>query len=139
MRVFGVQFVLSTEEQGLWWDSDQHHALEAAPTGKPGWGIKLALRGGDVVHPSGVADQKEGDPDWRKSVWWNPAHVWCWKCPVPVLPFLSVALGPYGFYLGAKDYPLHHDNYLRWLPPEDVYAGSRALCFSASIRKTRVI
>lgn len=139
MKVFGFQLILSTEEQGLWWDTDNHAAFESAPAGKPGWGIKIAFRGGDICHPHGVAERQPGDDQWKDNKWWNPKKVIRKRVRLPILPFIAVSFGERGFYLGFKDWPVHHENYLRWLDPKDVNPTSRALCLSASIRKTRMV
>ena len=137
MRIFGIQLVLSTSEDSLWWDNDAHHDGD----GKRGWGIVLKLRGGDVVRPVGYPRNwfRKDAPN----VWFNTEPETRWKvlrffCPLPVLPFLSVAAGKYGFYIGFKDYGVHHEEYRAWLQTEDVYAGSMALAPSASIRRTRI-
>lgn len=137
MKVFGFQIVVSSEEQGLWWDSDNHYAFEGYEDGKPGWGIKIAFRGGDVLHPYGVAEPETGDVFWQNNKWWNPKKIFKFRVPIPILPFVGIALGNYGLYFGFKDYPVHHDNYYRWVDRDNIYPGSRALCLSASIRKTR--
>jgi hypothetical protein len=136
VKIFGLQLILSTSESSLWWDNDAHHDGE----GKPGWGVVIKLRGGDVVRPIGYPI------NWLKkdapNVWFNTGPV-RWKvlkffCPIPILPFISVSLGQYGFYMGFKDFGVHHDEYKTWLPSSDVYVGSMALSPSVSIRRTRI-
>lgn len=137
MKIFGLQLILSTTELSLWWDNDEHHPGD----GKPGWGIVFKLRGGDVVRPIGHprAWFRQDAPN----VWFStdPAarwKVWRFYCPLPVLPFVSIALGRYGFYAGFKDFRVLHDEYRAWLPAAEVYEGSVALSPSVSWRRTRV-
>lgn len=96
MIVEGIQLVLSTSEQGLFWDQDPWFADPLSiekrdPSGvKAGFGIALKFRGGDVVYPSNQRLLK--GTAWRK------------LCKWAVLPCLTVAVGKRGFYLGFKDF-----------------------------------
>ena len=91
-----LQIVVSTSEQGLWWDSDPvHHdpvsvEKKDALGGKAGFGLVFKLRSGHVCYPSNqkVIKTRQYLKDWK----WAP------------LPFLSIAFGKYGLYLGFKDF-----------------------------------
>ena len=124
MKAFGFSLTLSDLEHALWWDSDQHQQAKAR-----GWGLVLSLRGGDVVRPFG--GQWFG-PDF-------PRRVLRFSCPLPVLPFISVALGRYGFYIGFKTFGADDRTYLLWpghvFTEADMMPESMALC--PSIRFTR--
>jgi len=128
-KVYGVQFVLSDFEKGLWWDSDMEVKVEKKDRDLPmkGWGIKFAIMAGKLVRPVGKIYKKE---------------FWCggkgqfnpWRCPkeniwftirVPfiIMPFLSLAWDKYGFYIGAKPFtvtPGHAERYKNWIKDEEI-------------------
>lgn len=145
MRIFGAQLVVSTSEDGLWWDSDHPHEYTNEPRdeggGKRGWGLVVKLRGGHVVRPF-------PHPKWwfrgeRPNVWFDQRpdarlFVMRFFCPAPVLPYVSVALGRFGLYLGFKASTAWHPQYKAWLPEAEVHDRSRFLTPSATIRRTRV-
>lgn len=81
----------------------------------------LFLRGGDVCDPK--------DGDWFKPPW--PKIVVRRWVPNPTLPFLCLKIGRFGFYVGWKVYGVDAPEYKNWLPPEEVYVGSLALCLTA--------
>lgn len=88
------------------------------------FGVTLALRGGDVLHPLGTGD------------WFKPpyfARVLRFWCRWPVLPWITWNLWGWRGYLGAKIYGADAPAYRNWMPAADVYAGSRALQFSARL------
>lgn len=121
----GIQLVLSTSEQGLWWDNDPHwsdptsvEAHDQRGT-KAGFGFALKFRGGDVVFPSNQNTFKT--LALRK------------MCAWPVLPCLSIAFGNRGFYVGFKDFRADASHaYLglkdgdRALTPSIRFTGDRA-------------
>lgn len=78
----------------------------------------LFFRGGDVCTPRN-GRMLQGPP-------W-PTKVWRFYCKLPVLPFLCVRLGRFGFYAGFKVYGVDAPEYKNWLPASDVYAGSLAM------------
>ncbi len=88
------------------------------------WGITLALRGGDVCHPL-------GDGKWFEPPYF--AKVLRFRCPVPLLPFITWNLWGWRGYIGAKVYGVDSPAYKNWLPAEDVYDGSYAVHFSARL------
>lgn len=82
------------------------------------WKSGFYLRGGDVVRP---LNGKWFGPEW-------PTKIVHFFMPIRCLPFLSVLVGKYGFYVGFKCFPVNHDEYRNWLPSEEVFEGSVALC-----------
>ena len=86
----------------------------------------LFFRGGDICDPQD-GNQLDGPP-------W-PTRVRRWHCPWPVLPFLCVKLGRFGFYAGWKCYGFDLPNYLNWagIRAADVYPGSLALELTARL------
>lgn len=95
------------------------------PTGRVG--VKLRLLAGDVMDP--VGGQWFG-PNY-------PRNVIRLHCPVPVLPFVSVGLGRFGFYAGFKVYGVDSPNYREWMPAGEVFNGSRAMCLSIRFTANR--
>jgi len=99
-----LQVVISTSEQGLWWDTDPHWAdpvsveKKASPTEARGrtasvksvFGITLKIRSGHICYPS---NQKMFN-NWQWIKYWKY---------VP-LPFLSICFNNFGFYVGFKDF-----------------------------------
>lgn len=81
---------------------------------------RLALRGGDVCDPRD-GEQINGPP-------W-PTRVERFYCPLPILPWVCIKFGRFGFYAGWKCYGFDLPNYLNWpgITPKDVYPGSLAL------------
>lgn len=92
---------------------------------RSGFGITLALRGGDVLHPL-------GEGNWFKSPYF--ARILRFYCPIAVLPFISWNLWGWKGYLGAKVYGADSDSYKNWMSFEDVYQGSLAIQFSGRLR-----
>lgn len=119
MKVFGLQIVV---QGGA---SDEIEATTPYPTAN---GFILRLMGGDVVHPL-------GDGDWFKPPYF--ARVLRFRVPLPVMPFFSVRIGRFGFYIGSKVFGVDSPAYAAWMVPEDeVYEGSLAMML-CSIRFTR--
>lgn len=132
MRVFKLlQLVVSTAEKGLWWDHDQR---DYDPKG---WGVAIKLFAGPVVRPmtkprywfkANVPSKwNEFDPEYHRLL----------NVPFFIGPFLSVAVGPYGFYVGFKVFDLESAKYRQMVGADEVYPGSQALTPSATTRTTR--
>ena len=132
MKVYKlVQFVFSMAEKGLWWDHDERNYQEK------GWGIMLKFFAGPVVRPytrfrfwfvEGVPSKwNEFDPQFHGLIrfWW------------PLCPFLSVALGPLGLYIGFKVFDLESEKYRKMVGSANVFQGSQALTPSITTRTTR--
>jgi hypothetical protein len=89
------------------------------------FGVTLALRWGDVLHPLG----QEGN-------WFKPPYftrILRFYSYVP-LPFIAWNLWGWRGYLGAKVYGADAPEYKFWMNPDDVYVGSQAIQFSARLR-----
>ena len=85
-------------------------------------GVFIELRGGNICDPVFGGN-------WFSEPY--PKHVLRFFCPWAILPFISWRFGNRGGYIGLKAYGADPEAYLNWMPKEDVYEGSQALCFSA--------
>jgi hypothetical protein len=120
IRALDLELRFGTPHNALWADSEDRHQEAGAQAQVAG--IVLGLRWGRFIRPFGK---------WMGTAKPRVLRFWC------VLPWLSIACGPWGFYAGAKDFG--------WLP---VYAlngiwpggklGDRALTVSTSFRRTRL-
>ncbi len=130
-HVCGVGLSLGKFERGLWYDHDIRQYDEH------GFGIKLDLVAGNMLRP--LKSPFHGENPWR-----GGKHCGVLRCPM-IGPFLSIALGPYGMYVGLKTYEVTtahagQDRYGTWIRPEEVPPEGKTyvyLCPSASIRRTR--
>ncbi len=130
-HVRGISLSLGSFERGLWYDHDMRQYDEH------GFGIKLDLIGGHMLRP--LKNPFDGENPWR-----GGEDCGVLRCPM-IGPFLSIALGPYGLYLGFKTYEVSathagQDRYGKWIKPHEVPPEGRTylyLCPSASIRRTR--
>ncbi|SRR6266404_1392270 len=86
------------------------------------WNPGLFFRGGDINHPLGSG--KWFEPPFFKKV----LHFYF---PLPILPFLCLHVGRFGFYVGFKIYGVDAEVYKLYMNSADVYKGSQALHFSA--------
>lgn len=94
------------------------------------WKPGFYLRGGDVVRPL--------NGGWLKPPY--PTRYWHFFCKLRVLPFLSVRIGRFGFYIGFKCFGVYHDQYKEWFRLEhqgDIDMESRALAPSARWSNSR--
>ena len=137
MKVRGISLTLSTDETALWWDSDKKYTdIE----GKRGFGIMVSLRWGRVIRPITKFWKKETFPK-EYNAWESGRHWFVMDFKnifkiIPV-PFISIAIGNYGFYMGFKTYELGREKYNIWVP-QGVNKNGQYLAPSISIRKTRV-
>ena len=130
-HVRGVSLSLGKFERGLWYDHDRQEYDEH------GFGIKLDLVGGNMLRPLKI-------PFSTQNLWRGGEDAGVIRCPF-VGPFLSIAIGPYGFYFGLKSYEVttKHggpDRYGGWIKPEEVPPEGKTyiyLCPSATIPRTR--
>ena len=103
--ITGCQLSLSSDREGLWVNREERN------NACNNWSIKLALRQGKFVRPI-----KGEDNPWQGG---EPRDVWYsdWI----VLPFVSVGIGDYGFYLGGKwfDYHKEHEERYFWFPYDE--------------------
>ena len=130
-HVRGISLSLGTFERGLWYDHDPRQYDEH------GFGIKLDLVAGNMLRP--LKKPFDHQNPWRGGDDWGVL-----RCPM-IGPFLSIALGPYGIYLGFKTYEVTtahagKDRYGKWVKPSEIPPEGKTyvyLCPSASIRRTR--
>jgi hypothetical protein len=87
-----------------------------------GFGIRLAILVGKFARPIKL----NGNP-WKEKPWFTL------RLPIIILPFFSIAIGPFGFYVGGKAFNV--DSYEPWARPEE--AGLEMVTISATIRRTR--
>jgi hypothetical protein len=116
-----LELRLGNPHNALFADSEDRH--QEAGQGAQWFGLVLGLRAGICIRPLGP---------WMLATT-RPRTL---RFPI-VCPYLSIAIGPYGAYIGAKDFG--------WLPVyklngiwPDGKEGDRALTLSASWRRTRV-
>jgi hypothetical protein len=93
---------------------------------KGGRRFVIRLWSGDVCDPVSCC----GSSDWFGPNY--PRHVVRFFCKLPILPFIAWKW-PFmdrAGYIGFKPYGADSPAYKNWMPAEDVYDGSQALCFS---------
>lgn len=132
MKVFSLlEISIAKAEKGLWYDHDQR-AYD--PTG---WGIVLKFFAGTVVRPMTKPRYwfVKGVPSkWNE---FNPDYHWRFKIWLPLAPFLSIAVGEAGAYIGFKVFDLESAKYKPLVGDAEVHPGSKALTLSATTRRTR--
>lgn len=87
------------------------------------FGVTLALRWGDVAHPT-------GEGNWFDKPYFITALRFFSYFP---LPWITWNLFGWRGYLGAKIYGADSPTYVSWLKPEEVYEGSQAIHFSGRL------
>ncbi len=102
------------------WSTDPNRPA-TDPLLEKDWSFFLEFRGGNVCDPL--------NGKWFSEPY--PTRVIRFFCKWPIFPFISWRFKNKCGYLGAKIYGADADAYLNWMPKEDVYVGSQALCFSA--------
>ena len=113
------QLVFSKSESGLWWDHDRRGYDEN------GWGVVLKFFAGSFARPV--------PKFWTKLNPWQEESWFTIRLPFVILPFFSICLGGFGFYLGGKVFTVDEDE--PW--SRDVEHGTDMLTISASLRRTR--
>lgn len=106
MKVYRwIQFVLSQSERGLWWDHDNRAPDDLHDGSGHGWGFVFKIYSADcIVRPF---DRNPFAPlghkwnDWQPRLHRKLLLKTNWLKYIP-LPFISIALWRYGFYLGFK-------------------------------------
>jgi hypothetical protein len=132
-KVHGISFSLSSLEKGLWFDHDKR---EYQPEG---WGIRVHVVAGRMIRPV--------PRFWKSYSQWNTWHdPWfVIRIPFLVMPFLSVALGSLGFYIGFKTFVCTSKSssesiYGKWLRVEEQGTDedpAEYITLSATARRTR--
>lgn len=121
-----LQIVISKAERGLWYDHDERGYDDK------GWGICIKLFSGWVLRPmtkprfwfvKGVPHK------WNA---FDPDYHWLLKWPMPVAPFVSIALGRWGVYFGFKVWDSENPKYRAMTPKAQEW-----LTPSISTRSTR--
>lgn len=113
------EMALQKAESGLWYDADKK-AYDPH-----GWGIVLKFLAGSFARP--VPKFWTGENPWTQNAWFTI------RLPFVVLPFLSIAAGSFGFYIGGKSFLVDPDE--PWSKPSEW--GRHKLTISATIRRTR--
>lgn len=122
-----IQFILSSAERGLWFDHDEREYYEG------GWGFVFKLYAGPMLRPvlrpkfwfckSPVPSMwNEFNPDYHLKIY----------LPFIVAPFVSVAIGRWGFYAGFKIWDSNNEKYRKMTPEAREW-----LAPSVSTRSTR--
>ncbi len=133
-RVEGVSLAGGSFERGLWFDHDRR-AYQPA-----GWGIKLDLVAGHMSRPVPRFWEKDSNP-------WKGDRPWFVLRLPMVGPYVSVAAGRYGAYLGFKTFLVEDrhrvpERYGRWMKEKEFppVPGTTMVYLqpSASIRRTRL-
>ena len=146
-KVYGISISISSFERGLWFDSDER----AYQPDK--WGIRMHLAFGKMIRPVPCLHQMAywkwlfaGKPDDSFNPWKGGNYWFIIRIPWFIYPFVAVALGKVGFYIGFKTFEVWHpkhtsnDRYGRWLKENE--AGTESdpaeyLQFTVSFRRTR--
>lgn len=107
-----LEVTLAKAERGLWFDHDERGYDPR------GWGICIKLFSGPVLRPM-TRPRYWFSRDWVPSKWnsFDPEYHWLLKWPMPVAPFVSIALGPWGVYFGFKVWDSSNPKY-RAMTPE---------------------
>ena len=133
-RTYGVMAQVSTDKKNLWWD---HARKEYNPRG---FGVMAGIRAGWHYAPIGQLWRpefwmlKKGDKEYNG---WEGKYWFVARFPI-IFPYISVALGRFGLYLGVKPFHICRPRYYKWLPEWEEYTQEdEVLTLTASIRRTR--
>lgn len=118
-KVYGITLSFSSFERSLWFDHDRR---EYQPSG---WGIKFHILCGSFARP--VAKFWTDKNPWEEEAWFTI------RFPFIVLPFISIAIGRTGLYLGGKAFTV--DPREPWARASEY--GAEKLTISATTRATR--
>lgn len=129
-KVYGITGTLSSFERGLWFDHDKKGYQPS------GWGIRLHIVVGKLIRPVPKFWIKDTNP-WKGDEPWFVIRI-----PIFIGPFLSIALGQVGLYLGCKTFlvteaHLGPDRYGKWLTDDERRVPGEYLQWSATIRRSR--
>lgn len=127
------QIIFSKVEKGLWYDHDEQEYDVR------GWGIVFKFWIGKMIRPIPKFWIKDSNP-------WQGDDPWfVIRCPWIIAPFISIALGRVGIYLGFKTFEVKDkhrslDRYGKWMREEEFGTDrnpAEYLTSSISIRSTR--
>jgi hypothetical protein len=130
--VGGVSLSLGSYERGLWFDHDQKEHQAG------GVGVKLDIVAGHMIRPVPKFWEPDSNP-WKGDEPWFVI-----RCPM-IGPFISLAIGDLGAYLGFKTFQVEDkhrspERYGRWMR-EDEFADPNEVSVylqpSATLRRTR--
>jgi len=130
--VGGLSLTLGSYERGLWFD----HDLKQQQAG--GFGMKFDIVAGQMIRPVPKFWEKSNNP-------WKGDEPWFVIRSPMIGPFLSMAVGDFGFYLGFKTFKVQDehrslDRYGRWMKGNEFPEPNDVNVFlqpSATIRRTR--
>lgn len=139
-KVWGVDLVLCSFERSLWWDHDRRAYNPS------GFGIKLSLLAGKMIRPV--------PKFWRLGFWrgenaynpWKGGEYWfIVRIPLLVAPFISIAIGAWGIYLGCKTFEIEPEHevtarYGKWLRKGEAGTDAEPAVYmqlTATMRRTR--
>lgn len=126
-----VQLIFSKAENSLWYDQDKRIY------DPKGWGICLKLYAGKMIRPVPKFWIKNSNP-WQGDEPWFVIRV-----PFMLGPFLSIALGKYGFYIGFKRFTAkesYKPRYGVWMRDDEFGPDDNPaeyIQLTATIRRTR--
>jgi len=139
-KVRGISLTLCTDEGALWWDADHKYGPKLGKygtgKGKPGFGIMFVLKLGLCYQPIPKFWKIgfwKGEPKYNP--WTGGNYLCIIKFPM-IGPYISIAIGRVGIYLGVKTFELS-DTHTSWVPSELIEKGYEALAITGSIRRTR--
>lgn len=119
-KVHGISLMFSSFERGLFYDTDRRKYNPY------GWGVVVKLVAGSFARP--VPKFWTGENPWQEQAWFTL------RLPFIVLPFISIAIGRFGFYFGGKAFTVDSDE--PWARPGEY--GDTKLTISATVRRTRM-
>ncbi|MBN2182010.1 MAG: hypothetical protein JW715_08850 [Sedimentisphaerales bacterium] len=130
--VEGLSFTLGSYERGLWFDHDTKDFQSS------GFGMKLDVVAGQIIRPVPKFWEENSNP-------WKGDEPWFVIRSPMIGPFLSLAVGDLGMYIGFKTFEVRDehrslDRYGRWMRERefpDPNAVNVYLQPSATMRRTR--
>lgn len=131
-KVGGLSLSLGSFERGLWYDHDikEFH--------QNGFGLKFDIVAGHMIRPVPKFWEPGNNP-------WKGDEPWFVIRSPMIGPYLSLALGDFGMYLGFKtfqveDYHRSDERYGKWMRDKEFPDPNGTKVYlqpSASIRRTR--
>ncbi len=130
--VGGVSLALGSYERGLWFDND---AKKYQPDG---FGIKLDIVAGHMIRPIPKFWKPAQNP-------WKGDEPWFVIRSPMIGPYISLAVGDLGLYLGFKTFQVENrhrstERYGKWMKENEFPEPNEVKIYlqpSASIRRTR--
>jgi len=117
----GISLGIGRWEDSNWYDTDKKKCSE------DNYGVKFDLAWGWAIRP--IPDPFCDDEEENCNPWKGGKYLTILKFPV-IAPYISVAAGKYGFYLGFKAFEVYEprhtglDRYGHWLVKYDVDYGT---------------